>query len=65
MDNIDVKLIRTLAADADITTASMVDKLNLSIPAINKRIAKLKADQVIEKTTILTNPQKVEKEITA
>ncbi len=65
MDHIDVKLVNLLAEDADSTTASMVDKVNLSIPAINKRIAKLKADGVIEKTTILTNPQKVGKEITA
>ena len=65
MDNIDIRIIRTLAEDADVTTASMVDRLNLSIPAINKRIARLKADHIIEKTTILTNAQKVEKEITA
>lgn len=63
MDNVDRMLIRCLAEDADVTTSSLVDKLNLSIPAINKRIAKLKAEGIIEKTTIITDSQKVGKPV--
>ena len=65
MDSIDIKLLRLLAQDAGATTSSLVPKLNLSVPAINKRIAKLKADGIIEQTTILINSQKVDKQITA
>ena len=65
MDNIDIKLLHILAESADATTSSLVPKLNLSVPAINKRIAKLKTDGIIEQTTVLINPQKVGKQITA
>ena len=53
MDNIDRKLICYLAEDANVATSSLVNKVNLSIPAINKRIAKLKDEGIIEKTTII------------
>lgn len=39
--------------------------VNLSIPAINKRISKLKASGVIRRTTILTDAKQVGKPITA
>lgn len=65
MDNIDVNLIRLLAEDADVTTTSLVSKLHLSVPAINKRIAKLKASGMIRKATILTEPLKMGKTISA
>lgn len=63
MDNIDIKLIRLLAENADVTTSSLVSRLNLSIPAINKRIAKLKEEGYISKTTILTDTKKIGKPI--
>lgn len=63
MDNVDRKLICYLAEDANVTTSSLVNKVNLSIPAINKRIAKLKDEGVIEKTTIITDSQKVGKPV--
>ena len=63
MDSIDIKLMHLLAEDADVTTSSLVSKLNLSIPAINKRIAKLKSEGYISRTTILTDTKKVGKPI--
>ncbi len=65
MDNIDIRLIRLLAEDASQTASSLVPKLNMSVPAINKRIAKLKEEGQISKTTILTDPKKLGKTITA
>ena len=65
MDNIDIKIIHLLTEDADVPTSSLVNKLNLSVPAINKRIAKLKAEGYISKTTILTDPEKMGKPVTA
>lgn len=64
MDNIDVKLIKLLSKDANVTASSLVEKLNLSVPAINKRIAKLKNDGVIRNSTVLTDPVKVGKTVT-
>ncbi len=65
MDAIDIKLIRLLGKNADVTATSLVPQLNLSVPAINKRIAKLKAEGIIQKTIILTDTKKVGKPITA
>lgn len=65
MDNIDIKLLHLLAQDADVTTSSLVSLLNLSVPAINKRIAKLKAEGYIRKTIVLTDPQKIGKGVMA
>ncbi|MCR4956721.1 MAG: Lrp/AsnC family transcriptional regulator [Lachnospiraceae bacterium] len=65
MDNIDIKLIRLLAEDASLTASSLVPKLNMSVPAINKRIAKLKEGGQISKSTILTDPKKLGKNVTA
>lgn len=64
MDDIDIKLISLLASDASVTASSLVAQLNLSVPAINKRIAKLKADGIIRRTTILTDPEKIGKAVT-
>lgn len=65
MDKIDAKLMRLLAEDADVTTSSLVSKLNLSVPAINKRIARLKANGIVKKTTILTDARKIGKDVMA
>lgn len=64
MDKTDIKLLGLLAEDAGATATSLVSKLNLSVPAINKRIAKLKADGVIRKTVVLTDPEKVGQTVT-
>ncbi len=65
MDKTDEKLLRILAKDADISASALVSQLNLSIPAINKRISKLKATGVIRQTTILTEPKTVGKPVVA
>ncbi len=65
MDNTDIKLIRSLAEDSSQTASSLVSKLNLSVPAINKRIAKLKEDAYIKRETILTDSRKIGKPVMA
>lgn len=65
MDKTDEKLLRLLAQDSDISASAMVSQLNLSIPAINKRISKLKASGVIRRSTILTEPKAVGKPVLA
>lgn len=65
MDETDVKIIRELAADADKSASEMSCTVNLSVPAINKRISKLKADGTIKKTTIITNGKIIGKPVMA
>lgn len=65
MDKTDAKLLHLLAKDADIPASALVSRLNLSVPAINKRIAKLKNSGVIRRSTILTEPREVGKPIQA
>ena len=65
MDSIDEKLIRELAANADSSASELSSAVNLSVPAINKRIARLKTEGVIRKLTVLTDPKAVGKPVSA
>ena len=65
MDEIDAKLLRILSENADATATEMMTQVNLSIPAINKRISKLRQSGIIRKYTILVDPDKVGKSIQA
>ena len=64
MDQIDALLIRCLAQNAEITTAELAQKISLSIPSVNKRIARLKASGAL-KSCIVTDPGQMGKSITA
>ena len=65
MDQIDNQLIRILAENSDVTATELMNKVNLSVPAINKRIARLKSCGAIRSASILTDPKKVGKPIIA
>lgn len=65
MDNIDIEILRILSGDADITDTALSKRISLSVPAVNKRVAKLKESGVIRKKAVLTNPKLVGKPITA
>ena len=65
MDEIDVKLLQLLSKDANATTNALKKEVNLSLPAINKRVKNLKKDGVIKQSTIITDSKKVGKPITA
>lgn len=65
MDNLDKLILSLLAKDANISTTQIGEAIGLSIPATNKRIAKLQQSGVIRKYTILTDESKVDKPILA
>lgn len=65
MDEIDRKILQILSANSGATATEMMPQVNLSIPAINKRIQKLCSSGVIRQFTILVDPQKVGRPIQA
>lgn len=65
MDAIDRKILGLLRQRANITAAEIGTAVNLSIPAVNKRILKLRESGVIRSFTILTDQKKVGKPIVA
>ena len=42
MDEIDAKILKLLSKNADVTSTEISSNINLSVPAINKRIQKLR-----------------------
>lgn len=65
MDQIDRKILQILSENAAVTATEMVPIVNLSIPAINKRIQKLQRSGVIRRFTVQIDPAKVGKPICA
>lgn len=65
MDIIDGKILEMLAANANATTTEISAAINLSVPAVNKRIQKLQREGVIRSFTVLTDGVRVGKPITA
>ena len=65
MDAIDKKILHMLAANAYATRTAIGEAVGLSVPAVNKRIAKLRERGVIKNFTILTDPVAAEKPIIA
>ena len=65
MDIIDKKIIELLSQNASATATEIGSAVNLSIPAVNKRIQKLRGDGVIRSFTVLTDPKKVNKPVVA
>jgi len=65
LDRTDRKILQILSENAAATATEMVPLVNLSIPAINKRIQKLRESGVIRRFTVLTDPEAVGKPICA
>lgn len=65
MDATDVKLMRILSQNSDCTASEISTQINLSVPAVNKRIAKLKASGAIKSFSIQTNSKVIGKPIVA
>ena len=53
MDEIDVKLVHLLAENSRATAAELQRSVNLSVPAINKRIARLQKEGTVRFTAIV------------
>ena len=65
MDITDKKILKILSENANTTATEIGNLVNLSVPAVNKRILRLQQEGIIDFFTIVTNPQKVDKTITA
>lgn len=65
MDAIDKKILHILAGNAYTTRTVIGEAVGLSLPAVNKRIAKLREKGIIKSFTVLTDPVAVEKPIIA
>lgn len=65
MDEIDSKILKMLSENSDATAAEISQSVNLSVPAINKRIRRLVSEGIIRRFTVLTDGKKVGKPITA
>ena len=65
MDHIDKIILKMLSDDATVSATEIGEAVKLSIPAVNKRIQKLKESGVIRAFTILTDGKKVSKPICA
>ena len=65
MDTIDKQILKILSENANTTATEIGTKVNLSVPAVNKRILRMQKDGVINFFTIVTNAKKLEKTVTA
>ena len=65
MDIIDKKIIGILAENAHVASTEVGMRIGLSVPAVNKRIAKLKESGAIRQTTVLTDAKAMGKSVTA
>ncbi len=65
MDAIDKKIIKILSKNAHTTSTDIGTAVGLSVPAVNKRIAKLKESGTVKQATILTDAKAVEKPVMA
>lgn len=65
MDRIDREILQILSEDSTTTATELASMVNLSIPAVNKRIQKMKQSGVIRKFTLQTDPEMVGKPISS
>ena len=65
MDNIDIKILKLLQADARMTVSEMSSQINLSIPAVSDRVKKLESSGTIEKYVAIISPSRFRQELTA
>ena len=65
MDATDGKILKILSQNAAATATEIGETVNLSVPAVNKRILKLREGGVIRSYTVLTDEKKVGKPIFA
>lgn len=65
MDAIDKQLLHILAADSSTTATDISAQIHLSIPAINKRITKLRTSGVIQTFTVQVDPRRIGKSVQA
>ena len=65
MDQIDVKILKCLPADARENASLISEKVGMSVSAVIERIRKMEASGLIERHTTIINNQKAGKDVTA
>lgn len=65
MDRFDKQIVQILTRAADTSATEIGRLVELSVPAVNKRIRRLKEDGTIRRFTVLTDPARVGRPITA
>ena len=65
MDEIDVKILKCLRANARENASVISDKVNMSVSAVIERIRKLENSGLIQKHTTILNSAKAGKDVNA
>lgn len=65
MDITDKKILKILAENSNASATEIGNAVNLSVPAVNKRIARLSNDGIIKSYTVVTDETKTGKPIIA
>ena len=65
MDATDGKILKILSKNAATTASEIGEAVNLSVPAVNKRILKLKESGTIRSYTVITDEKRIGKPIFA
>lgn len=65
MDLTDKKILKILSENSNSTATEIGNLVNLSVPAVNKRILRMQKEGIIDYFTIVTNPKMLDKTITA
>ena len=65
IDATDQRLLELLSKNADASASALGMAVNLSVPAVNKRLLKLRERGVIRTTTVLTDAKQIGKPIAA
>lgn len=65
MDQIDVKILKCLQADARENASLISEKVGMSVSAVIERIRKMESSGLIERHTTIINNQKAGKDVTA
>lgn len=65
MDATDKKILTLLSQNANTTAGEIARQINLSVPAVNKRILKMREGGIIRTSTVLTDARAVGKPIIA
>ena len=65
MDTIDKRILMLLADNAELTATEIGAAVGLSVPAVNKRIRRLRQDGAIRRFTVLTDGRQLGKPIAA
>lgn len=64
IDEIDAKILRLLQQDAGLPQREIAERVGLSAPAVQRRIARMQADGVIQRTVAVVDPRAIGNPIT-